>query len=86
MTEIPFLAKQRIFVRNLDSARQSDVLEGVHDEEETWKFEGMMTAEKLLLPVLAVGCEWHSASERIGARLCLRQLSTPSSWLVKAPG
>lgn len=43
--EIFPLEKQRVFAQNLDTARPSDVLKRVEDNEDSWDFEGMVTAE-----------------------------------------
>lgn len=40
------LEEQRAFVRNSDTERTSDVLDGKDVEEDSWDFEGMVTAEK----------------------------------------
>lgn len=47
LTETPLLAKQRAVVRNLHTARPSDVPEKVDDDEDDWDFKGVMIAEKV---------------------------------------
>lgn len=47
LTENHSLAKQRVVVQNLDTARPSGVPEEVDDEEDNWEVEGMLTAEEL---------------------------------------
>lgn len=46
LTETLSLAEQRTIVRNLDTARPIDVLEGVDDGEDNWEFESMVNAEE----------------------------------------
>lgn len=45
MEKIPSLAKQRAFVRSLDTERTNDAPKGIDNKEDNRNFEGMVTAE-----------------------------------------
>lgn len=47
MSEIPSLAEERAFLRNLDTACLSDESKEDVDEENYWDFEGMATTEEV---------------------------------------
>lgn len=62
-------------MRNLGTARRSDVPEGASDEEGIWDFERMLKADKVSTSDVAGRWEWYSESVRKGSWLCPRQLS-----------
>lgn len=49
MNKILSLAAQRVFVQKLNTERTCDVPKGMNDEEDSWDFEGIVTAEEVAI-------------------------------------